>query len=167
MFASGRHGWLTALLLLAFGAAPSLRAQAPALAPRISIDSAAISEAIAARLVTRSANDGARILVIDSTVSRWNALVRLAVLHRAPALLPVLSDSAAWYATHFSVSVTLMAGDSGRASVAWTGCYSRTESASTRLTWQLIRERGGWVVREDDVVTTGHGRCAPYIHQGA
>ncbi len=151
------------MLLLVPGAPSLLAGQAAASA----IDSAGISEAIAARLITRSASEGTRALAIDTTGNRWNGLVRFALLRRAPALVPVMSDSVAYYTTHFSVSVFASGPDSAYAGVVWTGCYLPHAAAFTRLSWRVIRERGAWAVHEDGPITTGSGSCTPYKAGGA
>ncbi len=131
------------------------------------IDSAGISGAIAAHLLTESGSHSVGVLAIDTSGNRWNTLVYRGLMERDPKLVPPMSDSVAHYATHFSVNAFAMGPDSVSASVTWSGCYNRESSSFTRLTWVVARERAGWVIHQSDAVMTGHGICPPYKAGGA
>lgn len=142
------------------------------------LDSAGVASAIAHHLITRSASDPWSG-VIDTTGSRWGALVRLALWQQAPSSLPALGDSATYYASHFRVTSVSKADDDLLVAVGWRLCYhpdvpNGFSYASTREYWRFQASPAGWQYVKpasnhgiDDQVMTGDGDCPPWKRGGA
>ena len=128
-----------------------------------SLDSAGLGAAVAAR-IAEERQDSTSTLVIDTTGNRWNAFVRQALLRRAPRRLPMLGDSAAHYAPHFSVISVVPTGAVVDITVRREGCYSQTARAFSEVHWAFQKSDAGWrpTVPPHDQVITGHGLCLPY-----
>jgi hypothetical protein len=90
--------------------------------------------------------------------------VRQALLRRAPRRLPILGDSAAHYAQHFSVISVVPTGAVVDITVHRELCYSQTARAFSEVHWAFQKSDAGWrpTVPPHDQVITGHGPCLPY-----
>lgn len=133
---------------------------------------ARVSAAIAGHLVDHPPRDSTWSLVIDTSDNRWNVFVRRALFARAPGRLPMLSDSLAYYALHFTVANVSLATDSALVSVRWDLCYSFISYAFGEEHWSFHRTQSDsqlwqFVTPAIDAVTTGHGICDPYKRKGA